>query len=440
MGNLRTPESIQRIQKALYEKAKSEPKFVFYSLYDKIYREDILLEAYRRSIRNGGGPGMDGQTFTEIEWMGKEGWLSSLAGELRDRTYRPGPIKRVNIPKPNGKMRPLGIPNIKDRVVQTAVSMVLGSIYEADLADEQYAYRDGKNALDAVRRVQCLLNRDGHNKVVDADLSSYFDTIPHAKLMKELGRRTSDKGVLHLIKMWLIAPVEEVNKETGKIQRTTVNKDQRKGTPQGAPISPLLSNVYMSLFIKEWKKLGLDVLYKSEIVNYADDLVICCKKSPEAAMAKMRRIMSELGLTVNEEKTKIEILPKGKFDFLGYEFRRLYSWRLKKMYIGTRPNTKSVSSLMKEVHEHTAAKMGCKKTSTLVKGLNAVIKGWASYFSVGSVHRPYKTLSRYIIGRFRHWFGRKHKWKTKGYKRYPDEKLYKITGLINLQTLAPKYS
>jgi group II intron reverse transcriptase/maturase len=428
------------LQKVLYEKAKSDPNFRFYSLYDKICREDILFEAYRQAKSNDGSPGADGLTFDEIEEMGVDEWIGSLAKELRDKTYKPGAIRRVLIPKPNGKMRPLGIPNLKDRVAQTAAVMIIGCFYEADLANEQYAYRPGRNVGQAVQKVQCLLNRDGHTEVVDADLSGYFDTIPHARLLEELGRRITDKATLHLIKMWIEAPVQEKDKETGRVKITTENKDERRGTPQGSPLSPLLSNIYMSLFIKDWKRHGYNQRYEAEIVNYADDLVICCRLNAEKAMGSMRTLMERLGLTVNEEKTKVVSLPKGSFVFLGYEFATLYSWKKHKKYIGARPSKKAIKSLMDKIHTQTAANMGWMETSDMVEQINLKARGWANSFKVCAVSKAYRILGRYIIGRFRHWFGRKHKWKTKGYKSYPDERLYEMTGLINLVMLVPKYS
>lgn len=337
-------------------------------------------------------------------------------------------------------MRPLGIPNVKDRVVQTAAGLILGSIFEADLADEQYAYREARNAGQAVQEVQRLMNREGHKEVVDADLSGYFDTIPHPQLMDCLARRISDGSVLRLVKMWLEAPVEEFDRETGKTKRTTVNKDTKRGTPQGAPISPLLSNIYMRRFILEWKRCGYEERYGAKIVNYADDLVICCKRDGEGALKAMRQLMEDMGLTVNEEKTRLVHMPKGVFVFLGYEFRELYSWRLHRKYIGLRPSQKAITRLKVGIHELTSAHMGLKKTSDVVGAINRKVRGWANYFKVGAVSKAYKTTSRYIVGRFRHWFGRKHKWKTKGYKSYPDERIYKETGLINLYKLLPDYS
>jgi RNA-directed DNA polymerase len=297
---LAPPPKVEKFQAALHTKAKGSPSYRFYALYDKLYRRDILQHAFNCCLANRGVAGVDGVTFDGIKAYGEEKFLDELAEELRQQTYRPQPVRRVNIPKEGqpGKIRPLGIPCIRDRVVQMAAVIVLGPIFEADLEPEQYAYRPERSAKDAVRHVASLL-RSGFTEVVDADLSGYFDSIPHAELMKSVSRRISDGRILRLIKMWLEAPVETRDKR-GRKERTTRNKDEGKGTPQGSPISPLLSNIYMRRFIRGWKTGGHEKRLAARIVNYADDFVICCRAGAEEAMARMRSMMSKLKLTVNE--------------------------------------------------------------------------------------------------------------------------------------------
>ena len=261
---------------------------------------------------------MDGQRFEDIEAYGDERWLDELAQELKSRTYQPLPVRRVYIPKPDGKQRPLGVPAIRDRTAEMAAVLVLEPIFEADLQPEQYAYRRDRSALDAVKRVHGLINA-GHQEIVDADLSSYYDSIPHAELLKSVARRVVDGAMLHLIKMWLEAPVEETD-ERGNKRRSRRNRDEGRGTPQGAPISPLLSNLYMRRFVLGWKKLGHEKRLKAYIINYADDLVICCRAGADEALDLMGNMTSRLKLTVNESKTRVCRLPEDKFDFLGYTF------------------------------------------------------------------------------------------------------------------------
>jgi retron-type reverse transcriptase len=272
LGNLTTPERVQKLRTALHAKAKAEPSFRFYALYDKIYREDVLAHAYAQCRANQGAPGIDGQDFTAVEAYGVERWLGELAQALKEEAYRPEPIRRVYIPKANGGRRPLGIPTLRDRVCMTAAVLVLEPIFEADLPDEQYGYRPGRSAQQAVIDVEETLYR-GRPDVVDADLADYFGSIPHAELMKSVARRVVDKRVLHLIKMWLVCAVEETD-DRGHPRRTTEAKDSGRGIPQGAPISPLLANIYMRRFVLGWKRLGLDEKLGTRIVSYADDLVI----------------------------------------------------------------------------------------------------------------------------------------------------------------------
>ena len=241
MGNLSTPISVQKLQMALHAKAKAEVGYRFYALYDKIYREDILEHAYAQCRSNKGAPGVDAQDFEDVEAYGVQRWLGELALALREESYQPDPIRRVWIPKANGKLRPLGISTLRDRVCMTAAMLVLGPIYEADLPPEQYAYRPGRNAQQAVVKVNDAMFR-GRPEVVDADLADYFGSIPHAELLRSVARRIVDRRVLHLIKQWLVCPVEESDKR-GRKTRTTEAKDNGRGIPQGSPISPLLANM-----------------------------------------------------------------------------------------------------------------------------------------------------------------------------------------------------
>ena len=275
-------EKVRKLQTVLHAKAKEEPGRRFHALIDKVWREDFLAEAWRRVRRNGGSAGVDGETFADIESYGVERWLGELARDLKDGTYTPKPVRQVLIPKKEpGKFRPLGIPCIRDRVAQTSALLVLEPIFEADLQPEQYAYRPERSAHDAVRRVHSLLNT-GHNEVVDCDLSNYFGEIPHAQLLKSLARRISDGRMLRLVKAWLEMPVEEDDGKGGK-RRTNRARRERKGTPQGSPISPLVSNLYMRRFILGWKALGHAQRFRAEIVNYADDLCVL-GKAPAAEM------------------------------------------------------------------------------------------------------------------------------------------------------------
>ena len=353
MGNLSTPKSVQKLQMALHAKAKAEAGYRFYALYDKIGREDILAHAYAQCRSNKGASGVDGQDFADIEAYGVQRWLGELALALRQETYRPDPIRRVYIPKANGKLRPLGISTLRDRVCMTAAMLVLEPIFEADLPPEQYAYRPGRNAQQAVVEVGALLDQ-GHQEVVDADLADYFGSIPHSDLLKSVARRVVDRRVLHLIKMWLDCPVEETD-DRGRKTRTTEARDNRRGIPQGSPISPLLANLYMRRLVLGWKMLGLERSLGSRIVTYADDLVILCRKGKaEEALQRLREIMGKLKLTVNEEKTRICKVPEGEFDFLGYTFGRMYSARTGKAYLGYRPSRKSIKRMVENVHALTA--------------------------------------------------------------------------------------
>jgi RNA-directed DNA polymerase len=429
--NLATPVSVQKLQKALHAKAKEAPGFRFYALFDKVYREDVLAFAYRCCRANGGAAGVDGQTFGNIEAYGLERWLGELAQELKSRTYRPLPVRRVYIPKPDGRQqRPLGVPAIRDRVAQTAAVLVLEPIFEADLQPEQYAYRRDRSALDAVRQVHQLINT-GYGEVVDADLSSYFDSLPHAELLKSVARRVVDGAMLHLIKMWLEAAVEETD-ERGHKQRSTRNRDEARGSPQGSPLSPLLSNLYMRRFVLGWKQLGHEQRLQAHIVNYADDLVLCCRGRGEPVLATMRDMMQRLRLTVNENKTRVCKLPEAKFDFLGYTFGRCYSLQTGRAYLGTTPSKQRVQRMCAAISQATRRSQTQQDVETLVGRLNREIIGWANYFCLGPVSKAYRAVDQHTRRRLRQWLCAKHKVPGAGTARYPDDALHEEFGLVRL--------
>lgn len=438
--NLEPPKQVGKLRETLHAKAKGSPGYRFYALYDKMYRRDVLAFAYALCYANGGAPGVDGETFEDITEYGTDRWLDELADELRTKTYRPSPVRRVWIPKPGNasQQRPLGIPTIKDRVAQMAAALVLEPIFEADLQPEQYAYRAGRSAHDAIRHVHSLVNT-GHTEVVDADLSGYFDSIPHGELLKSVARRVSDGRLLRLIKMWLEAPVEETD-DRGRTQRTTRNKDERRGCPQGAPISPLLSNLYMRRFVLGWKVLGHQKRLKARVVNYADDLVICCRGSGHEALAAMRQIMEKLKLTVNEDKTRLCRLPAESFDFLGYTIGRCYSPKTGRAYLGTRPSKKKVQSLCRRISELTGSRWLLRSVEDRVEEINRLLVGWSNYFCLGSVSQAYKSVDSHACRRLRQWLCRKHAVPSRGFSRFSDAALYRDTELVRLAARKRNFS
>lgn len=428
--SLTPPPKVGKLQEALHAKAKSAPTYRFYALYDKLYREDVLWHAYQCCRANDGAAGVDGQTFEDIEAYGAMKWLGELAEDLRKQTYRPSAVRRVYIPKSDGKQRPLGIPTIKDRVVQTAALVVLEPIFEADLQPEQHAYRPGRSALDAVDKVRTLL-QTGHTEVVDADLSGYFDSIPHAELLKSVARRISDGRLLALIKSWLETPVEERD-ERGRRHRTTRHRDEGRGTPQGAPLSPLLSNLYMRRFILGWKVQGHERRLDAHIVNYADDFVICCRGTAEKAMTVMRTMMTKLKLTVNETKTRLCRVPEDTFDFLGYTFGRFYSPRTGGSYLGMRPSAKKIQKICAAISEQTERRWLWLDPEEMVGRLNRMLRGWANYFSRCAVSVAYRSVDSHACFRLRQWLGRRERVQGSSRSRYSEPYLRRTYGLIKL--------
>jgi len=397
---------VKQLREKLNGKAKAEPGFRFYLLYDKVYRQDFLEAAYAQCRSNGGAPGVDGQTFADIEAYGEERFLTELADELKELRYQPGAVRRVLIPKEGqpGKYRPLGIPTIKDRVVQQAVKLLLEPIFEADFTDNAYGYREGKSAHDAVLDVAASV-RAGFTEVVDADLSKYFDTIPHAELMRSVERRVADRKVLWLVRRWLKAPVQETN-ERGRVVISGGQKT-KAGTPQGGVISPLLANIYFRRFLVAWEQFGWHEKFRTRIVNYADDFVILSRGRGQAALSAARTLVSALGLTLNEEKTRLCRAGREAFNFLGYTFERLYSFG-GRPYVGKRPSDKSVKKFRETVRQLTAADQVSKEATTVAGAVNAVIRGYWNYYSLGTSSGLRWQLNRYTWERMRIWARRKH--------------------------------
>ena len=427
--SLTTPIQIRELQIKLYRKAKEEPNYRFYLLYDKIYREDILAQGYELAKANQGAPGVDGQTFEQIETAGREEWLDGIRNDLRAKTYRPQPVRRVMIPKPGGGERPLGIPTIRDRVVQTAAKLVLEPIFEADLEPSAYGYRPKRSAQDAIRKVHKLLC-EGYTDVVDADLSKYFDTIPHSELIECVARRIVDRQVLRLIKMWLKAPVEERD-ESGN-RRLMGGKNSTCGTPQGGIVSPMLANLYMNRFLKYWRITKRGEVLQAQIVNYADDFVILSRGFAVEALNWTRQVMVRIGLTLNEAKTSIRQARREPFDFLGYTFgphryRKDGHW-----YLGASPSKKSVARLRKKVGEWLV-RSNVAPWQEVRDRLNQMLQGWTNYFSYGTRLLAYRAVDNYVYRGVRDFLCKRHKVHSRGTRRFSDAVVFGEMGVLRLR-------
>jgi RNA-directed DNA polymerase len=430
--SLVTPEKIRSLQRKLYVKAKAEPAFRFYVLYDKIHRADILLHAYRLARANAGAPGVDGMTFEKIEARGLEAWLASLREDLVAKTYRPDPVRRVMIPKASGDgERPLGIATIRDRVVQTAAKIVLEPIFEADFEDTAYGYRPRRGALAAVKEVHRHLVR-GNTDVVDADLSRYFDSIPHSALLKSVARRVVDRNVLRLIKMWLRSPVEE--RDADGTRRMSGGKSNKLGTPQGAVVSPLLANIYMNRFLKHFRQSGAADAFRAHVVAYADDLVILSRGRAAEALTWMRDAMAKLGLTLNEAKTSLKDARKERFDFLGYSFGPHWFKKNGKWYLGASPSKKSMQRFKTKVGDRLVP-ANVAPWEDVRDELNSMLLGWSHYFSYGATAGAYKHVDWHVYQRARDFLTRRHKVQGRGTARFSCDVVYGELGLIRLERL-----
>lgn len=432
-------ERVRDFQRKLYRKAKQEKDFRFYVLYDKVCSMRFLREAYRRVKANNGNPGVDVVSFDDIERKGTEEFLQDIADELRAETYKPSPVLRVYIEKADGKLRPLGIPTVKDRVVQMVCKVVIEPIFEADFEDSSYGFRPKRSAGDAVNRIKEHL-KNGASEVFDADITAYFDTIPHDNLMKLIGMRISDSKVLHLIKMWLKSPICE----NGRIHGGKKNK---KGTPQGGVISPLLANIYLHLLDKIVNKE--DGIFRQagiKIVRYADDFILMGKTIPGYILERLKYILNRMELTLNTEKSHQVKAYKESFDFLGFTFRydvSLYNRRRK--YWNVIPSKKSENKIREKLRTYFKR---CRhyRTEEVVKDLNVMIQGWVNYFHIPKVSYPRKScenVQSYMDRKFYRHFVRKSQRKGKyyakgGFRRLVEDyglkeplKLIKLTNTVN---------
>ena len=427
-------EKLRDLQRKLYIKAKQEVHFRFYSLYDKLTVPYVLREAFRRCRANGGKPGVDGKTFGMIEEEGVEGFLRGIDEKLRTGTYRPEMVKRVYIPKANGKMRPLGIPTIEDRVIQTACKLVIEPIFEADFQESSFGYRPHKGPAEAMKKIKEHLQA-GRTAVYDADLSAYFDTIPHQELLWLLGQRISDGKILHLIKMWLKAPIWEEGKTKG-------GKGNKVGTPQGGVISPLLANIYLNLLDKAVKRRGgVFESHGVKLVRYADDFLLMAKRLPQGVLEYLRGMLERMKVSLNVEKSQLVRATDEPFHFLGFMIRYDRDrWGRNKKYLNIVPGERAVTGFRRKV-DKVLETFGHWPPETVAGELNAIIRGWIGYFSVPGVSYPQQAkrkLRYYLYERIGRYYRRKSQRKSKLYHQGAYGVLVKRYGLIEPTNYSPR--
>ena len=415
--SLTTPDTIRTLQRKLYAKAKQEPAYRFYALYDKIVREDILSHAWRLVRANRGSPGIDGVSFEAIEnGIGVETLLRELARDLKDKTYRAQPVRRVMIPKADGSLRPLGIPTIRDRVAQMAVKLIIEPIFEADFCAHSYGFRPKKSAHDAVDDIAKTLWA-GYTQVIDADLSKYFDSIPHDKLMAVVAERIVDGGILHLIKQWLKAPV--IGEE-------------------GGVISPLLANCYLHLLDRLWQRRNLKGKLQAHLVRYADDFVVMCRKDVEEPLNVVRHVLERLGLSLNEAKTHIVDATEASFNFLGFTLQMSRGAKTGKPYPNVRPADKSLKKIKARLTELTQRNLTAIPLGDIVGNVNRSLRGWANYFHYRNSSLAMSKVRQHAEDRLRTHLMRRHKVKDRkaALCRFPRRDLYERHGLYKISGVA----
>ncbi len=437
MSNLTTPDVIRTLQRKLYTKAKQEPAYRFYALYDKVWRADILMFAYRLVRANKGSSGVDGMNFEDIEQkIGIDTFLSELALDLKNKTYDPSPVRRVMIPKADGSQRPLGIPTIRDRVVQMAVKLIIEPIFEADFCPNSYGFRPKKSAHDAVDEIADALHQ-GYTSVIDADLSKYFDSIPHTKLLAVVAERIVDSAILHVIKLWLKAPVIGEDKD-GTKKNVGGGKANSKGTPQGGVISPLLANCYLHLLDRIWDRHQLRWKLQARIVRYADDFVVLCSGKVDAPMAAVRHVLGRLDLTLNETKTYIVDARQESFNFLGFAIRMSKSWRTGKRYTHICPAPKSLAKIKERITQMTGRERTPIPLDDIIGSMNATLRGWSNYFHYRNSSQVLGKVKTHAEERLRTHLMNRHKVKDRGIGlgRFPSREFYTRLGLYKVSTTA----
>lgn len=424
-SDMTSEERVRQFQIRLYRKAKQDKTFRFYVLYDKLSLGYMLKEAWKRVKQNKGAAGYDGMSISDVEKYGVEMYLSEIADEVRQEAYKAQPVLRVYIPKANGKLRPLGIPTVKDRIIQMCCKLVIEPIFEADFQDCSFGFRPKRSAKDAITRVKGHVATERLRQVYDADLSGFFDNIPHDRLMKLVEQRISDRRILKLIRMWLKTPVFEDNRLT----------KSKKGTPQGGVISPLLANIYLNLIDKAVSRPdGHFHRYGVRIVRYADDFILLARKIPQHCIEYLHSMLNRMGLEVNEEKTRLVNVQAEPFDFLGFTFRYDRDLFVKnRKYLNIIPRKKSAQALRTKIREYLH-RNGHKNPAELTKGLNPILRGWMNYYSITKVSYPQmekRKLRWYMMESLHRYYRRKSQRKSKLYRQNAFEVLTSKYGLVD---------